>query len=155
MPHYEVLCEKCKKPFELTMTISEREKAKPKYPACKGTKVVPQFSGFMAQTAKKSRPRDPQAHADDRRARGESAAEWQALENCVQLGQRTSGSRADESRLLQIVAALRAPLREEVVAVRRARASTAATCERKCVEAGVAATLAAGRRRFDGRGYRL
>ena len=30
MPRYEFLCEKCKKPFELTMTISEREKAKPK-----------------------------------------------------------------------------------------------------------------------------
>jgi hypothetical protein len=36
------------------MTISERETAKPKYPTCKGTKVVPQFSGFVAQTRKKS-----------------------------------------------------------------------------------------------------
>jgi putative FmdB family regulatory protein len=54
MPRYEFLCEKCKKPFELTMTISEREKSTPKCPKCKGTKVVPQFSGFMAQTSKKS-----------------------------------------------------------------------------------------------------
>ena len=54
MPRYEFLCEKCKKPFELIMTIAEREKAKPKCPTCKGTKVVPQFSGFMAQTSKKS-----------------------------------------------------------------------------------------------------
>jgi putative FmdB family regulatory protein len=54
MPRYEFLCEKCQKPFELSMTISEREKAKPKCPACKGTNVVPQFSGFMAQTRKKS-----------------------------------------------------------------------------------------------------
>jgi putative FmdB family regulatory protein len=38
MPRYEVLCEKCKKPFELIMTIAEREKAKPKCPTCKGTK---------------------------------------------------------------------------------------------------------------------
>ena len=32
----------------------EREKAKPTCPTCKGTKVVLQFSGFMAQTGKKS-----------------------------------------------------------------------------------------------------
>lgn len=54
MPRYEFLCEKCNKPFELSMTISERGKAKPACPTCKGTKVVPQFSGFMAQTSKKS-----------------------------------------------------------------------------------------------------
>ena len=54
MPRYEFLCAKCKKPFELTMTISEREKVKPKCPKCKGTKVTPQLSGFMGQTAKKS-----------------------------------------------------------------------------------------------------
>jgi hypothetical protein len=40
--------------FELIMTISEREKATPRCPNCKGTKVVAQFSGFMAQTTKKS-----------------------------------------------------------------------------------------------------
>ncbi len=54
MPRYEFLCEKCKKPFELTMAISEREKAKPACPKCKGKKVVPQFAAFMAQTKKKS-----------------------------------------------------------------------------------------------------
>jgi putative FmdB family regulatory protein len=54
MPRYEFLCEKCQKPFELIMTISEREGATPKCPTCKGTKVVPQFGGFMAQTSKKS-----------------------------------------------------------------------------------------------------
>jgi putative FmdB family regulatory protein len=54
MPRYEFMCEKGKKPFELTMTISEREKGKPRCPACKGDQVVPQFSGFMAQTRKKS-----------------------------------------------------------------------------------------------------
>jgi hypothetical protein len=36
------------------MTIAEREKTKPTCPKCKGDKVVPQFSGVMAQTAKKS-----------------------------------------------------------------------------------------------------
>jgi hypothetical protein len=29
MPRYEFLCEKCQKPFELTMTISEREGESP------------------------------------------------------------------------------------------------------------------------------
>ena len=36
------------------MTISERDKAKPTCPKCKGTSVTPQFGGFMAQTTKKS-----------------------------------------------------------------------------------------------------
>jgi len=54
MPRYEFLREKCKKPFELRMTISEREKGDVKCLKCKGTKVTPQFGGFMAQTAKKS-----------------------------------------------------------------------------------------------------
>jgi putative FmdB family regulatory protein len=45
MPRYEFLCEKCKKPFELIMTISERDKAQVKCPTCKGTNVVPQFGG--------------------------------------------------------------------------------------------------------------
>jgi putative FmdB family regulatory protein len=54
MPRYEFLCETCQKPFELIMTISEREETKPTCPKCKGAKVVPQFGGFMAQTAKKS-----------------------------------------------------------------------------------------------------
>ena len=54
MPHYEFMCEECKKRFELIMTISEREKGKVKCPKCKGPKVVPQLGGFMAQTSKKS-----------------------------------------------------------------------------------------------------
>ena len=54
MPRYEFLCEKCRKSFELIMTISEREKAKPTCPKCKGTQVTPQLAGFMAQTSKKS-----------------------------------------------------------------------------------------------------
>ena len=40
--------------YEKIMTISEREKAKPTCPKCKGTKVTAQLCGFMAQTAKKS-----------------------------------------------------------------------------------------------------
>jgi len=54
MPRYEFMCEKCDKPFELIMTISEREKAKIQCPTCKGTKVTPQLGTFMTQTSKKS-----------------------------------------------------------------------------------------------------
>jgi putative FmdB family regulatory protein len=54
MPHYEFLCEKCNKPFEVIMTLSEREKDRVKCPECRGTKVLPQFSGFVAQTSRKS-----------------------------------------------------------------------------------------------------
>ena len=47
-------CESWQKSFELIMTIAEREKATPKCPTCKGTKVRPQFIGFTAQASKKS-----------------------------------------------------------------------------------------------------
>ena len=43
MPHYEFLCEKCQKLFELTMTISEHEKGKVRCPTCKSTRVAAQF----------------------------------------------------------------------------------------------------------------
>ena len=54
MPRYEFICEKCQKPFELTMTVSEREKGKVRCPTCKSTRVVAQLIGFMGQTKKKS-----------------------------------------------------------------------------------------------------
>ncbi len=55
MPRYEFLCPKCRKPFELTLSISERQKIKPKCPKCHATKVIPQLGGgFMVQTTKKS-----------------------------------------------------------------------------------------------------
>jgi putative FmdB family regulatory protein len=54
MPRYEFTCETCKESFEQSMTIAERDKGGVKCPKCKGTKVVPQLGGFMAQTSKKS-----------------------------------------------------------------------------------------------------
>ncbi len=54
MPRYEFMCEKCKKAFEVTLTISQRGKARVRCPTCKSAKVVPQLGGFMAQTSKKS-----------------------------------------------------------------------------------------------------
>lgn len=43
----------CQTPFELTITISDREKAKVKGPMCEGAKVTPQLGGFVGQTSKK------------------------------------------------------------------------------------------------------
>ncbi len=54
MPRYEFLCLKCGKPFELALSISERQKIAPRCPKCKSTKVTPQLGSFMVQTAKKS-----------------------------------------------------------------------------------------------------
>jgi putative FmdB family regulatory protein len=54
MPRYEFTCEKCRTPFELIMTVSEREKAKPTCPTCKSTNVAPQLGATMVQTSKKS-----------------------------------------------------------------------------------------------------
>jgi len=53
MPQYEFPARSAKT-FEQTMTISEHEKGKVRCPTCKSTRVVPQLSGFMGQTAKKS-----------------------------------------------------------------------------------------------------
>ncbi len=54
MPRYEFMCQKCKRAFELTMTIAEREKAKARCPNCKGTKVLPLLGPIMVQTSNKS-----------------------------------------------------------------------------------------------------
>lgn len=54
MPVYEFLCEKCNKPFTLTMSISEYEKTKFRCPKCKSPKVKQQISAFQTVTSKKS-----------------------------------------------------------------------------------------------------
>ena len=54
MPRYEFMCEKCQKPFELTMTISEHEKEKVRCSTCKSTRVAAQLGSFTTQTSKKS-----------------------------------------------------------------------------------------------------
>jgi putative FmdB family regulatory protein len=53
MPRYQFLCEKCQKPFEQTMTISEREKGKVRCPTCNKTRAVPQLGSDTTQTSKK------------------------------------------------------------------------------------------------------
>ena len=53
MPTYEFRCKKCGEVFERRMTVSQREKARPACPECKGRKVEPVFSGFTAKTSRK------------------------------------------------------------------------------------------------------
>jgi putative FmdB family regulatory protein len=54
MPIYEFKCEKCNKPFTLTITVSEYEKKKFRCPKCKSTRVKQQITSFEAITSKKS-----------------------------------------------------------------------------------------------------
>jgi len=54
MPRYEFLCEKCQKPFELTMTISEQEKGKVRCPTCKSTRAVPQLASFTGRRRRRA-----------------------------------------------------------------------------------------------------
>jgi putative FmdB family regulatory protein len=54
MPVYVFRCVKCNSQFEKTLTLAQREKAKPACPKCKGHKVVPVLSGFFAKTRRKS-----------------------------------------------------------------------------------------------------
>ena len=54
MPRYDFRCAKCGEVFERRMTVAEREKARPVCPACKGRKVQPVLSGFMAKTSRKA-----------------------------------------------------------------------------------------------------
>jgi len=54
MPIYEFMCQKCSKPFTLTMAISEHEKKKFRCPECRSTRVKQQISSFQTKTSKKS-----------------------------------------------------------------------------------------------------
>jgi len=54
MPVYVFRCQKCNSEFEKTMTVAQRERAKPVCPECGGRKVVPVLSGFFAKTRRKS-----------------------------------------------------------------------------------------------------
>lgn len=54
MPTYEYKCKDCKKIFTLVQSISDHGKTKVSCPACKGKKVKPVMSIFMAKTSRKS-----------------------------------------------------------------------------------------------------
>ena len=46
MPTYAYLCRTCGRPFEIRMSIREKEEWKPRCPACGGAKVDQQLFGF-------------------------------------------------------------------------------------------------------------
>jgi len=54
MPTYEFICEKCRKSFALTLSLSEYDKKKYKCPKCSSKKVQQQVSAFQTITSKKS-----------------------------------------------------------------------------------------------------
>jgi len=54
MPVYDFMCEKCKKPFTLMLSLSEYDKKKFRCPKCKSTRVKQQITSFQTITKKKS-----------------------------------------------------------------------------------------------------
>ncbi|NCO59066.1 MAG: zinc ribbon domain-containing protein [Deltaproteobacteria bacterium CG_4_8_14_3_um_filter_51_11] len=54
MPTYEFQCEKCNKPFSMTLSLTEYEKKGFRCPSCKSTKVKQQITAFQTKTSKKS-----------------------------------------------------------------------------------------------------
>ena len=54
MPVYDYICKKCRKSFELILTLGEHDKSNIKCPKC-GSKNVEQYAtAFFAATSKKS-----------------------------------------------------------------------------------------------------
>lgn len=54
MPIYEYRCEKCGHTFTIKMSMTEHEAGNIACPACRGKRILPQFSTFYAKTSKKS-----------------------------------------------------------------------------------------------------
>ncbi len=54
MPRYEFYCEKCNKPFEAILTLTEYEKGEIKCPECGSKRVHQVAAAFFAVTSKKS-----------------------------------------------------------------------------------------------------
>ncbi len=46
MPTYAFMCERCKKSFEVVLTVAERAAAKAVCPTCGGGEVTPQMAIF-------------------------------------------------------------------------------------------------------------
>jgi putative FmdB family regulatory protein len=54
MPRYEYMCERCRRGFEVTLTLTKRAKAKVKCPSCGSAKVSSQLTVFTPKTSRKS-----------------------------------------------------------------------------------------------------
>ena len=54
MPHYDFICQKCKKSFSRIMNFAEHEAGKVVCPKCKSKKVEQKVTTFFTVTSKKS-----------------------------------------------------------------------------------------------------
>ena len=54
MPVYEYYCDKCRGEVQITLTISEHDKAKVACPQCGSTALRPVVSTFFSRTSRKS-----------------------------------------------------------------------------------------------------
>ena len=54
MPIYDYICGKCKKKFNVTMSITAHGKKRVQCPKCSSKAVVRSFQPFFATTSKKS-----------------------------------------------------------------------------------------------------
>jgi putative FmdB family regulatory protein len=54
MPRYAFMCERCKKAFEVVLTVAARAAAKVACPTCGSREVIPQMAVFTARTSRKS-----------------------------------------------------------------------------------------------------
>jgi len=54
MPVYDYICKKCRKSFELVLTLGEHDKNNIKCPKCGSKNVEQVFAAFFAVTSKKS-----------------------------------------------------------------------------------------------------
>lgn len=54
MPTYEFYCNKCKKSFEVTISLSDYEKKNYRCPKCKGKQLTQKISAFQTVTSSKS-----------------------------------------------------------------------------------------------------
>ena len=54
MPIYDYRCQACRRSFQVVQTISAHEKARPKCPKCKSSKVERVLTGAFVKTSRKS-----------------------------------------------------------------------------------------------------
>jgi len=54
MPVYDYICKKCRKSFELILTLREHDKSNIKCPKCGSKNVEQDATAFFAVTSKKS-----------------------------------------------------------------------------------------------------
>jgi putative FmdB family regulatory protein len=54
MPAYAFMCARCKKTFDVVLTVAARAAAKVACPTCGGGEITPEMAIFTANTSRKS-----------------------------------------------------------------------------------------------------